>query len=588
MDSTFPLISIIIPVSDSEKTLNQCIDSLLYQDYDNREIIIVEMSANLPTMQIVERYKKEFSDIVHVVKTSYTDDVISAVTEGAKTARGEYLCFCDPRDYYQLNAMGVIAQVIGERVFDVAMFWVNTVDNRGNILRTHKLPTDFNKEYVLTRIDLTVFSRTVIKRSYFFEFPQINKLCNIDTVWIPNYIADAIGFVHIPKVLYNYVIHKDREVQKERLNPFVENELVSLDILLNRPLTSYYEEIVMYSAKRLIAFSKIAKYKDICAEWALKYQDAFLKNRYINKSEEIKKALNRLCASYNEYRIPKTAYINGFDPLLTEEKTEHFRNNVFIGGKGCFIVLNESNCNLSELPGAKEALEKGDYDYVGQYFALKKIYETGGFYLGKKLNFTSYLNEKRKYNAIFSYYDSSSFTGEFFGAVSDSEIVQRLLLTYSIADFYDDPFLPLADRIRNVTSVFFERLVVNGKSAVIDGVCFAGPEQYIINLGSSSQIAYIDFSKEITDNALKSEDYIVIPRNAYDILISQKSNDTPRSVKAEINKLKTHINNIESSDTFKIARRLSNLGNKKLFVPLKKLCKWLLKKYRKHKYSITS
>ena len=45
MQNTQPLISVIIPIYNVEKYLERCLDSVISQDYDNLEIILVDDGA---------------------------------------------------------------------------------------------------------------------------------------------------------------------------------------------------------------------------------------------------------------------------------------------------------------------------------------------------------------------------------------------------------------------------------------------------------------------------------------------------------------------------------------------------------------
>ena len=52
------LISIIIPVHNSSKYLNTCIDSILNNDYKNIEIIIIDDNSNDDSLYIAKSYAK--------------------------------------------------------------------------------------------------------------------------------------------------------------------------------------------------------------------------------------------------------------------------------------------------------------------------------------------------------------------------------------------------------------------------------------------------------------------------------------------------------------------------------------------------
>lgn len=58
-----PLVSVIVPAYNSEKTLSICLSSLLIQTYKNYEIIVIDNNSNDNTKFIINKYKTKCSKI---------------------------------------------------------------------------------------------------------------------------------------------------------------------------------------------------------------------------------------------------------------------------------------------------------------------------------------------------------------------------------------------------------------------------------------------------------------------------------------------------------------------------------------------
>jgi len=59
----YPLISFVIPVYNSERTIKRCLESIKFQKYPNFEIIIVDNGSTDKTIEIVQKYtNKIFHD----------------------------------------------------------------------------------------------------------------------------------------------------------------------------------------------------------------------------------------------------------------------------------------------------------------------------------------------------------------------------------------------------------------------------------------------------------------------------------------------------------------------------------------------
>lgn len=92
-----PLISIIVPVYKSERTIKRCIDSLLVQTYNNFELILVDDGSTDNSGNICDEYKKKDNRVYVIHKNN--EGVSSARNAGLNAAGGNYITFIDSDDY---------------------------------------------------------------------------------------------------------------------------------------------------------------------------------------------------------------------------------------------------------------------------------------------------------------------------------------------------------------------------------------------------------------------------------------------------------------------------------------------------------
>lgn len=90
--------SVIIPVYNVEKYVNRCIDSLLGQNYQNFEAILVDDGSTDNSLLICRNREKQDNRIKVIQKPN--GGVSSARNEGIKNATGEYLLFLDADDEF--------------------------------------------------------------------------------------------------------------------------------------------------------------------------------------------------------------------------------------------------------------------------------------------------------------------------------------------------------------------------------------------------------------------------------------------------------------------------------------------------------
>lgn len=111
-------VSIIVPVYNKEQYVSECIDSLLAQTYENREIILVDDGSTDESGNICDRYAAD-NECIRVVHKD-NGGPSSAWKAGFASSCGEYIMFVDSDDYIDdmmLEEMsGELAHVTGEMV----------------------------------------------------------------------------------------------------------------------------------------------------------------------------------------------------------------------------------------------------------------------------------------------------------------------------------------------------------------------------------------------------------------------------------------------------------------------------------------
>ena len=99
VEKTF--FSILIPVYNVEKYVAQCLESVLSQDYDNYEIIIIIDGATDSSALICE----DFAERDQRIKLVYQENkgLLIARRNLLKHVNGEYVLFLDSDDFWENN-----------------------------------------------------------------------------------------------------------------------------------------------------------------------------------------------------------------------------------------------------------------------------------------------------------------------------------------------------------------------------------------------------------------------------------------------------------------------------------------------------
>lgn len=112
-------ISVIIPVFNQEKYVGKCIRSVLFQSFQDFEVIIVNDGSTDKSLAICRKYADRDSRVSIIDKQN--EGVAQARKEGFIKAKGEYLCFIDGDDYLAPDALEFMYNLAQEKHADMVV-----------------------------------------------------------------------------------------------------------------------------------------------------------------------------------------------------------------------------------------------------------------------------------------------------------------------------------------------------------------------------------------------------------------------------------------------------------------------------------
>ena len=96
-----PLVSVIIPVYNGEKYVEQALESVFKQDYQPFEVIVVDDGSTDRTAQIIGKY----DNVQYIYQTN--QGVATARNTGIENSRGELIAFLDADDCWAPNKLNI-------------------------------------------------------------------------------------------------------------------------------------------------------------------------------------------------------------------------------------------------------------------------------------------------------------------------------------------------------------------------------------------------------------------------------------------------------------------------------------------------
>lgn len=219
MNTSMPLVSIIVPIYNVEQYLAECLESLVNQTLQDIEIICVNDGSPDNSADIVRKYMQADSRIKLIEQENR--GLSGARNTGLKIARGEYIYFMDSDDWLESNAMDVCYQAAVTEGVDVVFFdalaFKDEVDVKDSINDYDRSPSLKNLSYrklsaksMFLRLVLTGAMRPpvwlnfirrdlLVKNNLDFKEGLIHE----DELFTPQLYALANTMMYIPRMFFH-------------------------------------------------------------------------------------------------------------------------------------------------------------------------------------------------------------------------------------------------------------------------------------------------------------------------------------------------------------------------------------------------
>lgn len=148
-------ISIIIPVYNLEKYISKCIESVIYQSYNNLEIIIINDGSTDTSGNICDCYAKKDNRIIVINQNN--QGLSMARNNGLEIATGKYIGFVDGDDWIEFDMFELLYENLYSYNADISICNFNYINEKNEIL------LNMNGEPVSDRYNLKSNSIVVLE-----------------------------------------------------------------------------------------------------------------------------------------------------------------------------------------------------------------------------------------------------------------------------------------------------------------------------------------------------------------------------------------------------------------------------------------
>lgn len=358
------MISIIIPIYNSARSLNRCVDSVLLQSYQDLELVLVNDGSTDDSLAMCRKYEERDPRVI-VINKEKNEGVDKARLTGLDHVHGEYLTFVDADDWIENDAIETLYTLSQKTGADVVIGKMRKIYFHGLLkIEDHSQKEWMNRliehEELMSKYFISCFGCTLLTVNLCSELyrTSIVKEANLkpsglffgeDLVMGMNIFPHINSLYATDKTIYNY--NKGYPgVSDKYLDHWLENA-------------------------RLLHLTKMRKLKEYNYKKGVFYQRASLVNYLI--------AYVYMC--YTRRFWSKESNI---EELSKEIQHPIYRNLDYL------LQTNYRNKKLIELLVAGKAREF--YSYVEKSFKRQNLKNVFYFYFYRITLFPKYLRYKLK------------------------------------------------------------------------------------------------------------------------------------------------------------------------------------------------
>lgn len=214
-----PFFSIIIPVYNQEKYIDECISSVMQQTYKNYEIILIDDGSSDSSSEICDRYELQNRYTIKVIHKK-NEGVFRARVTGINYMNGKYAVFLDSDDQIKNNTLEILYnKCINYNYPDMLFFNVsNKADYTNSVLdyswKSEKYFQDNDKADLLVEMSLShtfnnLCSKCIKKNVFIIDPIEHDKIITYgeDLYQLIPIFNRAETFLYVNETLYYYRQH---------------------------------------------------------------------------------------------------------------------------------------------------------------------------------------------------------------------------------------------------------------------------------------------------------------------------------------------------------------------------------------------
>ncbi|WP_353334002.1 glycosyltransferase family 2 protein [Bacteroides sedimenti] len=282
MNTSTPVISVIVPVYNIRKFLPKCIESILRQTYSDFELLLINDGSTDESGAICDKYALYDNRITVIHKKN--SGVSEARNSGIKNSKGKFVCFIDGDDYIENDMLEELFLQYNSNNCHLTVCGFQCEDEKGNLLyktnssNTYSFDTD---SAICSLFDDSIYRYQGYVWNKLFSMEIINKFqlnfnskihFNEDRLFCFEYILHCKSVSYSTNIKYHHIFYSSNTMSSiNRNGVFNTKYLTDLDAFkimnieiyrFNKRTQSFFWHRYIESALKIYLLMAECKYFD--------------------------------------------------------------------------------------------------------------------------------------------------------------------------------------------------------------------------------------------------------------------------------------------------------------------------------------
>lgn len=219
ISETIPKISVVMPTFNAGRYIQEAIESVLKQTFQNWELIIIDDASTDDTSFLVRKFNDPRIRYYHLTQRRKNPSAVRNI--GIQYAQGEYVAFLDADDLYEPEALFQFVTYLDNNVScQLAYGFYREIDSQGqwfqkslpwlvvNESGVTTLPVSYQQNWESVLTGKTIHQMTFVTRKQVFDelglFPEKILFAEDLVFYLKLFQADFNSVQPIPAYLYRY------------------------------------------------------------------------------------------------------------------------------------------------------------------------------------------------------------------------------------------------------------------------------------------------------------------------------------------------------------------------------------------------